>query len=345
MPKKKSGEIALQYCIEDRYSPTLTLAKKLHEDHPNLYKTPEVARTFVRDYRGEKKGKYYQGKTYPQLSPKSLTVGSVHQNIKEMPTNARVLVLDIETAPLRCYTWGIWQQNIAPLDQIITDWFILCWSAKWLFGEKIISAKLTKEELASEDDTRILKKMWQLLEQADIVITHNGDRFDLPKINTRMLINGLKPTMPYQSIDTCKALKRKFSFTSNKLDFACMKLGLRRKMDTGGFELWEKVANGNMKALKDMAKYCNNDVLCLEELYLFIRPWINPHPNMGLFITEDVCSCPNCGGQSLTETGGKYRTQISEFTATRCDNCGAIGRVRKAWNTGLNKNLTVSIAR
>jgi len=342
----KAGVIAEEYCKQERYLASQTLAKKLYNENKSLFKGGiNSARSFIRLYRGENKYKKpNEGKIWPQLSPKSLVVSSVHTP-KEVPTNAKILLLDIETAPLRSYTWGIWNQNIYPMDQIISDWFILCWSAKWLFGKQIKSAKLTHEELAKEDDKRIIKDMWNLLEQADIVITHNGDKFDLAKLNTRMLVHGMKPTMPYQSIDTLKSVKRKFAFTSNKLDYICWRLGLRRKTDTGGFDLWKRCANNDIKALRLMSKYCDNDVLCLEELYLYIRPWISSHPNMGLFITEDVCSCPNCGSGDLTDTGGKYRTQVSEFTAVRCDNCGAIGRTRKAWNTGLNKNLTVSTPR
>ena len=343
--QQTAGVIAEQYCKNDRHSPTLTLAKKLYSENSKLFSGLASARSAIRLYRGEfKHRRPNEGSVWPQLSPKSLVVSSVHSP-KAMPTNAKILLLDIETAPLKSYTWGIWNQNIYPMDQIISDWFVLCWSAKWLFQKKVTSGKLNHEELASEDDSRIMTDMWRLIEQADIVITHNGDKFDLAKLNTRFLIQGLKPTMPYQSIDTLKVVKHKFAFTSNKLDYICMKLGLRRKTDTGGFDLWKRCANNDMSALKEMAKYCDNDVLCLEELYLYIRPWINNHPNMGLFITEDNCSCPNCGGLDLTDTGGKYRTQVSEYTAVRCDNCGAIGRARKAWNTGLNKNLTVSIAR
>jgi hypothetical protein len=52
-------------------------------------------------------------------------------------TGPRVLTLDIETAPLESYTWGIWDQNIG-LNQIKSEWTILSFSAKWLGEKKVI---------------------------------------------------------------------------------------------------------------------------------------------------------------------------------------------------------------
>lgn len=71
-----------------------------------------------------------------------------------------------------------------------------------------MSAVLTPEEVLREDDSRIMKLLWDLLNEAEIVVTHNGDKFDLPKINSRFIINNLPPTTPYFSVDTCKVCKK-----------------------------------------------------------------------------------------------------------------------------------------
>src|SRR6266699_2886337 len=119
---------------------------------------------------------------------------------------AKILILDIETAPIRAKVWGIWNQNIY-IDQIGDDWFVLTWAAKWLFEKKVYSGRLTSKEAIKQNDKRILKGIWQLLEEADIVVAHNGDKFDLPKLNTRFIIHKLNPPLPYQSIDTLKVIK------------------------------------------------------------------------------------------------------------------------------------------
>jgi len=49
-------------------------------------------------------------------------------------SEAKILFLDIESAPSRVYTWGLFNQNIA-LNQIEEPGYTLCWAAKW-FGKK-----------------------------------------------------------------------------------------------------------------------------------------------------------------------------------------------------------------
>lgn len=191
--------------------------------------------------------------------------------------NDRVLVLDIETSPIQSYTWGIWEQNIS-IDQIKHDWFVFCWSAKWLNSDKILSDRLTGKEARKMNDKRILKSMWELLDEADIVIAHNGDKFDIRKINTRFLKHGMNYPSPYKSFDTLKICKREFGLTSNKLDYVCRFLGMEGKVETGGQKLWNECMLGDEKALKKMSHYCDNDIKILEQVYLKLEPYIRNNP-------------------------------------------------------------------
>lgn len=256
-------------------------------------------------------------------------------------TPARVLILDIETAPLRSYTWGLWKQDIAP-GQIIYDWFMLTWSAKWLFENEIFSDRLTSKEALIQDDKRISKTIWVLLDEADIVIAHNANQFDIKRLNTRFLINGLNSPMPYQTIDTLEHAKKRFKISSNRLDYINKILGLGRKIDTGGFELWDRCIQGDAKALKKMEEYNREDVKILEETYLRIRSWIKPHPNIGLFVEDDVTSCPSCGGNHITFSNKPYATTANFYDLFRCDDCGSIGRSKKCIP---NKSMTRSVPR
>ncbi len=246
---------------------------------------------------------------------------------------ARVLILDIETAPLRSYTWGLWKQNVAPV-QIISDWFMLTWGAKWLFENKIFTNKLEPEEALSEDDSRISKTIWTMVNDADIVIAHNARRFDVKKLNTRFLVNELPPPMPYQVIDTLDHAKKQFAMSSNKLDYINKVLHIGRKMDTGGFELWDGCMMGDKKALKKMEDYNRVDVSILEETYLRMRPWIKPHPNIGLFIEDDVTVCPTCGSSRLDFDSKPYATTANLYELFRCYDCKAIGRSKKSIPSG-----------
>ena len=165
-----------------------------------------------------------------------------------------------------------------------------------------------------------------MLNEANIVITHNGIKFDIPKINTRFIINGLTPPLPYQQIDTLQAAKKQFAFSSNKQDFISKSLGTPRKIDTGGFELWERCYKGDIEALAKMEEYNIGDIISLEENYLKLRPYIKPHPNMGLFILDKHERCPSCGSDDLRESGKDYMTSVSIYELLKCNHCGASAR-------------------
>ncbi|BAQ92511.1 DNA polymerase I [uncultured Mediterranean phage uvMED] len=256
----------------------------------------------------------------------------------------KVLLFDIETAPIQCYTWGIWQQNVNT-DFIIKDWYVLCWSAKWLFEDKVISAKLTKKEIHEGDDKRIMQSLWQLLEEADVVIAHNLEKFDKKKSQTRFFKYEMGLPSPYQSIDTLQHLRKKFSINSNRLDYVAKDfLGIAGKMETPK-GLWLDCISGDMEALKVMVEYCEQDVRVLEDVYLKLRPYVQPHPNIGLIEDTDAPTCPCCGSHDL-KPAGTYHTYVNKFDSFRCGNCKALTRARQNGTKRITKeNITVSIPR
>lgn len=134
-----------------------------------------------------------------------------------------------------------------------------------------MSNVLTPEEVIKEDDSRIVKNLWKLLDEADIVIAHNGKRFDIPKINSRFILNGCPPPSFYKQIDTKEVASRNFGFSSNKLDALAGYFNIRHKDDTD-FDLWVRCLKGDKKALQYMEKYNIGDIEILEKVYLKLRP-------------------------------------------------------------------------
>lgn len=257
---------------------------------------------------------------------------------------AKILIFDIETAPLKSYIWGLWNQNLGhSLSMVESDWFMLTWSAKWLFEDKVFADKLTPEEVLKEDDSRVTKSIWDLFDKADVVVAHNALKFDVKRLNTRFLKNGFPPPMPYQVIDTLAHCRKKFNISSNKLDYIGEFLDLGGKIETGGFDLWKRCMEGDEGALQDMETYNIRDVRLLEDVYLALRPYIKPHPNMGLWISENVHSCPTCGSTEDLSWEGVYSTYANQYDAFRCGNCGSIGRSRTSKIKKSSKsNLTMS---
>jgi hypothetical protein len=282
----------------------------------------------------------------PRLNQDEYNLILNHRGKLEVPVvkKAHILLLDIETAPILAYVWSLWKPTIAHM-QIDRDWFIISWRAKWLLEEEIFGDVLTPNEAVEQNDKRIIKSIWEMINEADIVIAHNGNKFDLPKLNTRFVYHGLEPPMSYQSIDTLAVAKRHFKFTSNRLDYLGDFLGVGRKIPTD-WTLWEKCYFGDIEALEHMYEYNEQDVLLLEDVYIKLRPYIKSHPNLGVFSDEIVSQCPNCGSTKLNWGGTPYTTGVGRYTSFRCLDCGAVGHSRiSELDKYKRKELVTSCAR
>lgn len=244
--------------------------------------------------------------------------------------SAKVLVFDIETQANVGYFWQPYKTSIF-LEMLIRPWYVISWSAKWLNDSKMMNDVLTPFEAKRQKDKRVCKSLWKLFDEADIIIAHYGNKFDIPKMNTRFLKHKLGVPSPYQSIDTKHAASKRFAFTYNKLDALGEELGIGQKSDTGGFSLWRDCDHGVPEALKKMSKYNDQDVLLLEEIYLALRPWIASHPNMNNFTDKDVCNA--CGNENLVSKG-TYRTLVNNYKTYICE-CGAFTKQVKDNLSGL----------
>jgi DNA polymerase elongation subunit (family B) len=249
---------------------------------------------------------------------------------KVKPLNGpRVLVFDIETAPILAYVWGLWENNVG-LNQIHSDWYVLSWAAKWLHdpNSKIMcQSQRYAEDI--EDDREILQGIWELLDAADVVVTQNGKSFDQKKLNARFVIHGMMPPSSYKHIDTKILAKKHFKFTSNRLDYMTAALGTTHQKSKhskfSGFDLWKECLLGNQDAWEEMLKYNKKDVLALQDLYRKLIPWDNS-VNFNLYHpgTTNVCKC---GSKEFKLQGFAY-TQTGKFQRYRCKGCGCESRDR-----------------
>jgi hypothetical protein len=283
---------------------------------------------YTSEYRLKEINEYFNehgtSETLQRYGIKEVTLNRYQKDLglSKKPRHAKILLLDIETLPIKCYAWDVWKQNIAPV-QIIAERSMICWSAKWLFSTEIMSDCVTPEEILKRDDKRICKSIWQLMEQADVIIGHNGKDFDVKILNTRFLINGFMPPSPYQIIDTLLQARSQFAFISNKLDFIGRLLVNKNKLATD-FRLWKRCDNGDQKALDYMVKYNKFDIVLLENAYLYLRPWMKSHPNMAILLDATDTVCTVCGSSDIVEIDDHpYNTMVSSFIAMRCNNCGA----------------------
>lgn len=242
-------------------------------------------------------------------------------------SNVKILLFDIETAPITSYHWGLFDQTIG-LNQIKEDWCVLSWSAKWL--EDPVDKIMYKDQRGRKDvrnDKRLLKGIWKLLDQADIVITQNGKSFDSKKLNARFIINGFPPPSSYRHIDTRSLAKKNFAFTSNKLEYMtdklCVKYKKLKHKKFPGFALWEQCLAGNLEAWKEMEVYNKYDVLSLEELYRKMSAWDHTI-NFDVYTDDHENTCI-CGSKEHKKYGFAY-TSTGKYQRYVCKKCGKESR-------------------
>jgi DNA polymerase elongation subunit (family B) len=233
----------------------------------------------------------------------------------------KILLLDIETAACVGSFWrNPWQTSII---RIIHDTHMISWSAKWLGGKHVTKSLPDYKgyKPGVRDDKALVSELRDLIDTADIVIGHNLDRFDLPYLKGRSVINGLDPLPRKKTYDTRAAAKRHFGFTSNKMDEIARTMKLPTKISIH-YDTWEGCEAGDPKAWKLMTTYNRHDVVMLEQIYLRFRSWDDRHPNLNAIAGVDFERCPSCGSTDYVKRG-----KIFSLTGWRPDfQCKPCGR-------------------
>jgi rRNA maturation protein Nop10 len=269
------------------------------------------------------------------------------RSLGDVRYNTKILTIDIETSPVVAAMWGIRKQYVSHTS-IIRDWHLLTFAAKWLSNDDVVKHKLSVDEVRNEDDSRLCILAWDMLNEADIVIAHNGDRFDFKKLNSRFYKHNMIPPSSYQSIDTLKTAFSTFAHTSSKLDYLLNFKDMGGKTDNGGMSLWMScIGHGETgcdyeieKSMDEMLDYNVNDVVILEQHYLDVRPWIKNHPNLPLYDDINTERCKACGSDDIKWIGKAY-TPANRYSEYRCNSCGHIGRSRNSELTP-NKRKTLT---
>jgi len=239
----------------------------------------------------------------------------------------KILIVDIETSPHLSYHFRRWQENIPP-ENTIEETRTICWSAKWLGDSKMYFMSEWEDGFVE-----MVKGIYDLLNEADVVVGFNSDKFDIKMLNTEFLRLGYGPPSPFQKVDLYKQATKHFRFSSNRLKHLLLELGLSPKLeDNAKMELWIDVVHWKSKsARKRMKEYNKQDVRSTEEFYTYMLGWIDPHPNYGLFV-DDVSDakpvCPNCGSVHLIKHKVR-RTQVKVYQQWHCKGCGKYSRGRK----------------
>lgn len=253
--------------------------------------------------------------------------------MKKLTDGQRIVHVDIETMFNIVAAWRCgFKLNIGP-NSIISERYMLGFSWIWEGEDKskikrcfIPDTKEGKKDI--RDDSGVIKQLFEVLDEADVVVAYNGDRFDIPWFNGRALMHGVLPPSYYRTIDLYKVVKNKFGLNSNKLEYVNKVLGFEGK-DSMCFQDWMDCWNGNLFAFDKMGKYCDRDVLAMRETYHKIRGWIHRHVPIGDIRADGVPTCNACGKTTMIKYG-YYPTAKGRFQRMRCTSCGHTS------NTGKN---------
>jgi DNA polymerase elongation subunit (family B) len=227
----------------------------------------------------------------------------------------RILIMDIEASNLDADFGSVY-----------------CIGYKWLGEKQIKCPGIWDYPTFTTDitnDKQLIADFIPVLEEADAVVTHYGAlksrRFDLPFLAARMAFHGLATMPPFISIDTFDIAKTNFKLSSRRLGAISELLHCDTQKYHRPRQMWRDILNRNRKSEKAMAKYCMNDVLTLEAVYMRLRPYVKTIPQYHLFGMEDSMICPCCGSFKVQKNGRRV-TRSRVYTRYRCVSCGSSSR-------------------
>lgn len=239
----------------------------------------------------------------------------------------RVLTLDIERIPGRARIWDQ-RTRFVPISAWTELPRTICVGYHW-YGQR------HPQLVAEWDDGRdtFVRAVWELLNLADVIVTFNGKKFDLPHLKGMFAEAKLPPPTPWRNIDLY-TVARQFAFESKSLDHLARRLAVTGKRGRYDAAQAEAAVSGDERAQAALTRYCKADVRATVALYDELRPWIPNHPHIGNTSAETL-TCPNCGSQQH-ETAGAYRAVVIEYAQYRCANCKTVfraGHIRRVART------------
>lgn len=227
------------------------------------------------------------------------------------------LFYDLETSPNIGYFWRAGYKLNVGTHEIIQERRIICISWKWEEEDKVHN--LTWDE--NQCDKQMLVDFMKVANQADEIIAHNGDRFDIKWLRTRCIFHRIPMFPHYRSLDTLKKAKAHFNFQSNRLDYIARFLGVGAKVEHEGWAMWKKCMEGNKQALKDMVHYCDGDIVVLEDVFTVMQNYIKHNTHAGTLNKGYKFSCPTCGSEDVKHLKNNFTALGTIKRQMQCNTC------------------------
>lgn len=217
----------------------------------------------------------------------------------------RRLFYDLEVSPNVVLSWQIGYKVRIGDESIVAERKVICIAFKFQGEKKTTVLRWSKDQ----DDTDLLREFSKVANEADEVVAHKGDTFDLPWFRARLAILGLDPIPPYKTIDTCAWAMKYFRFNCAKLNYLAQIFKIGSKSPTG-YGLWrEVVLDNSQSALDKMCAYCKNDIFLLEGVYNRLLRYcpVKPKTHAGVHSGGEKWSSPRDGSTNVI----KHKTRVS----------------------------------
>jgi hypothetical protein len=231
--------------------------------------------------------------------------------------NPKRLFFDIETSPNIGYFWRAGYKLQISTESIIKERQIICISYKWEHSNEVHTLHWGKKQC----DKKLLTKFMKVARQADELVGHNGDRFDLKWIRTRCLFHRISMFPKYRTFDTLKKARGSFNFNSNRLDYIAQFLGIGAKLKHSGYQLWKDVMLGCNDALKEMVAYCEKDVILLEDVFHAMQSYVTPNTHAGMHLNGHKMGCPTCASDDVSFLKTDFTARGTIQRMMECDSC------------------------
>lgn len=246
-----------------------------------------------------------------------------------MSDKPKIVIWDLETLPDpeavydRLPSIGAWQGRTFKADLHT----LLCFGYKIYGEEKAHSINAWELGDSPDDEIPVLQFAYDVLHDADEIVTHNGRRFDLKFLNTRLMYYGMPPLdSKIKHVDTKVVLKSKLSLYSNSLSEAAKFFGIIEKMHWNDkWSTWKRFAFGRQTEADKvtMDTYCKQDVDVLEQLWLKTRPLHeNSSVNKQQWRKDIALACPICGSINIARNGTR-RSKKYKYRRYLCGDCGS----------------------
>lgn len=249
----------------------------------------------------------------------------------------RILYVDIENSrmTLEFKSYSLYDNNRLHPSAIKEDWYITCAAWAWLDVPnqkvgRIQGAKtsdFTSYDTNYRDDYGILVELREAMSQADLIIGHNSDSFDIKKINYKFVKHGLEPLDLPPTVDTLKAARKYLRSSSNSLYYLAKEFGVPMKVDLPKGTMW-KADDGCEKSLDVLFKYCKGDIKAGANLYFKLLPYIKNHPNINKTTNGPKTACGSCGSKNVSKNGTR-KTRTAVYQRYLCNDCGSSTQGKK----------------